>query len=271
LTNGVVIIARNNQKIDYLKQAAFAANRVKKYLNVPVSLITDSINVENDVFDKIITIDDKNDYTFKNFNNGNNSKQVLAFKNTSRSTVYELSPYDNTLLIDSDYLISNNQLAGIFDSSNNFMIYQKGFELSGWRNLKEFDYISETGPPFYWATVVFFKKSNESKIFFELLKHIQDNWTHYRRVYQITTTVFRNDHAFSIAIHIMNNFSRGNFAKLLPGSLFYTTDRDILVDIKDDEFVLLIEEKKSGQYLPAKIKGQNLHVMNKFSLNEFIK
>jgi hypothetical protein len=90
-------------------------------------------------------------------------------------------------------------------------------------------------------------------------------------VYQIQTPVYRNDHAFSIAIHIMNGFEDGSFANKMPGTMFYTTDRDIVCSIDDDQFTFLLEkEKVLHEYIPAKISGNSVHVMNKFSLAEVI-
>ena len=66
MTKGALLIARNNETIDYVKQAIFLANRIKKYLNLPTSIITDSpdylteLDTEN-VFDNVITIPYIND------------------------------------------------------------------------------------------------------------------------------------------------------------------------------------------------------------------
>jgi hypothetical protein len=274
MTKGVLLIARNNTEVDYIKQAVFLANRIKKYLNLPTSLITDNVKYlektyDASVFDKIIDIDDSKNYTYRKYNDGNYTRKQLEFKNTNRSSVYDLTPYDETLLMDTDFIISNSVLTECFNQTGNFLIYKDGFEFSGWRDLNEFKYISEVGPDFYWATVVFFRKTEENKIFFNLLKHIQDNWSHYRLLYQLNTDVFRNDFAFSIAIHIMNGYTQGIFAKKMPGTLYYSTDRDLLIDLKDDEFTLLVESQNSS-YFPVKIKGSNVHVMNKFSLGRII-
>ena len=66
----------------------------------------------------------------------------LEFKNTARCDVYELSPYNETLLMDTDVAISNNTLANCFDESNDVMLYKDAVELSNWRDLSEFEYIS---------------------------------------------------------------------------------------------------------------------------------
>ena len=274
MSNGAVLIARNNAEVDYVKQAVFCANRIIKFLDIPVSLITDNLeyvekNYPGHPFDKIIIIENDTNYTYKKYNDGNFSRRNLEFKNTSRSDVYELTPYDNTLLMDTDFIISNSVLKNCFTQSNNFLIYKTGFELSDWRDLSEFNCISDTGIDFYWATVVFFKKSGETETFFNLLKHIKEQWSHYRRLYNLNTDTFRNDHAFSIAIHIMNGYQQGNFTNPLPGTMFYTTDKDILLTINDTTFKFLIEFK-TGAYFPASINDSNVHVMNKFSLNRII-
>lgn len=274
MSKGAVLIARNNTEVDYIKQAVFCAKRIIKFLDIPVSLITDNIdyvkkNYPNHPFDNIIVIENDTNYTYKKYNDGNFSRRNLEFKNTSRSDVYDLSPYESTLLLDTDFIISNSSLKHCFTQPNNFLIYKTGFELSDWRDLSEFDYISDTSIEFYWATVVFFRKTPENKVFFDLVKHIKENWLHYRRLYNLNTDTFRNDHAFSIAIHIMNGYQIGNFANPLPGTMFYTTDKDVLLSLDDTTFKFLIEYK-TGTYFPATISDSNVHVMNKFSLNRII-
>ena len=103
------------------------------------------------------------------------------------------------------------------------------------------------------------------------MQHIEEEWQHYRRVYQITSPLFRNDFAFSIGIHIMNGFCQGGFAKQLPGKMMYTTDQDILWDLDEEKMTFLVEKKDyKGEYTALRTNGQNIHVMNKFSLGRII-
>lgn len=275
MNRGVIFIARNNTKINYIKQAVFNAKRVKKYLDLPVSIITDDkTEVENyykDIFDCIIEITDNNDYGYRKYNDGTHYRKSLEFKNSSRTLAYDLSPYDETLLLDTDYIISNNIFLNCFEQNHDFLIYSNGIELSNWRDILEFDYIGTIGPKFYWATAIFFRKTPINKIFFDLTKHIQENWSYYQNLYQISSSLLRNDYIFSIAIHIMNGHMHNNFAKPMPGILFYSIDRDVLLEIKDESFLMLIEKQNDyGNYSPLKIKNCNLHIMNKFSLDKAI-
>ena len=276
MTKGAVLIARNNNYIDYVKQAVFLAKKIKKYLDIPVTIATDSVNYlestfGTDEFDKVIKLDYVDEINLRHFFDGTNSKKTASFKNNNRASVYDLSPYDETLLLDTDYIIANNLLKSCFELDHDLMLYKKSSDIAQVRDEREFDKISNTGVDFYWATVVFFRKTESNKIFFDLIKHIEEEWHHYRRVYQITSSLFRNDFAFSIAIHIMNGFQIGNFAQQLPGKMLYTTDKDVLWQMNDDKMMFLVEKKdRLGEYTTIKTTGQTIHVMNKFSLNRII-
>tara|TARA_B100001287_G_scaffold43732_1_gene32878 strand:- start:45 stop:875 length:831 start_codon:yes stop_codon:yes gene_type:complete len=274
MSNGVLCFANNNGKINYIKQAVFLAKRIKRHLDVPTSIVTSTPNLINKTdrkfFDKIIEIDDENINT-KRYYNGSLHHSNLIFKNNGRCQSYDLSPYDNTLVMDTDYVICNSDLRHAFTSINDFQIYQKGTDLCPWRKFKEFEYLNDTGIKFYWATVFCFKKSENTEMFFSLLKHIEKNWIHYSRVYNLADRNFRNDHLFSIAIHMMNGFSEGSWAKELPGKMFYTLDRDFLKNIDDSKLTFLVQkEHYLGEYILTTTYNSNVHVMNKWSLGEKI-
>tara|TARA_Y100000385_G_scaffold177961_1_gene183955 strand:- start:42 stop:866 length:825 start_codon:yes stop_codon:yes gene_type:complete len=272
MTNGVLCFAHNNGKVNYIKQAEFLAKRVKQHLNLPTTLVTSTPQGlgDNTVFDQVIEIADDNN-NVKRYYNGSLHHQRLPFKNNDRVRSYELSPYDTTLVLDTDYIICNDVFNNAFNSTHDFQIYRNGIDLCDWRKHKEFDYINDTGIPFYWATCFCFTKTQETKIFFDLLQHLVSNWKHYDQVYNLGSRNFRNDHVFSIAIHMMNGFTDGNWAKTLPGKMFYTLDRDIVKTIKDNSLTFLLQkENYVGEYILASTKDCNVHVMNKFSLGELI-
>lgn len=275
-TKGAFLIARNNSQVDYVKQAVFLAKRIKKYLGIPTTVLTDSVeyletNFDATVFDNIIPLKQPAQLNEKLYFDGAMYQKLATFNNRARCQVYDLTPYDETLLLDTDYIICNSLLKSCFDSEDEFMIYKDSADVAQVRNEHEFKYISDTSVPFYWATCVYFKKSNLNKVYFDLLQHVEDEWDHYRRVYQITSSLFRNDFAFSIAIHIMNGFAPGTFAKSLPGKMLYTTDRDILWQFDNDQMMFLVEKKDyHGEYTALSTKGQTIHVMNKFSLGRMI-
>ena len=60
---GALIFARNNLEVDYLKQAHYLAKRIKQYLGLPTTVVTDSLDYlkatytdYETVFDKVIEV-----------------------------------------------------------------------------------------------------------------------------------------------------------------------------------------------------------------------
>ena len=273
MTQGILIFAFNSEGIDYIKMAILSAKRAKKFLNRPVSLVTDSRqylmeNFPNDVsvFDKIIDSVDNTTQT-KRFYNGTTEFTKHVWKNSNRVNSYTATPYDETLVIDSDFIINSSFLSYVWEQPNDFLIYTKHNDLAGWRDTREFDFVSDQSIPFYWATVFFFKKSKQNDSFFSLIKHIKENWVYFVKLYQLNSTKFRNDIAFSIAIHMMNGFTQGNFATSIANKLTYTLDRDFLIKQKEQSMTFLVQAKNStDEYTLVKTTNLDVHVMNKNSL-----
>jgi alpha-N-acetylglucosamine transferase len=277
-TTGAVIFAQNNSSIDYVKLAIFAATQIKTFLNIPVSIITDSADwmltaypKESTVFDQIISIENTLTSNQKRFNDGTLSSKFLEWKNLSRNSVYELTPYDRTLVIDSDYIINSSLLSNALFSDHTFQIYKDSVSLSSWRDNTEFTRINQFSIPFYWATTFIFEKTLEVKSFFDIIDYIKSNWQYFRTLYSIEVPTFRNDFAFSIAIHLMNAKTAGMFAQELPGKMLYISDRDLLISIEDKKMKFLIEkENHLGEYTAVSLADTDVHVMNKLSLSRFI-
>lgn len=277
-TIGAVIFAQNNSSIDYVKLAIFAAKQIKTFLNIPVSIITDSADwmlnaypKESTIFDQIIKIENTSTSNQKRFNDGTLSSKFLEWKNLARNSVYELTPYDRTLVIDSDYIINSTALVNAINSDHNFQIYKDCFSVSSWRDTTEFTRINQYSIPFYWATTFIFEKTLEVKSFFNIVDYIKSNWQYFRTLYSIEVPTFRNDFAFSIAIHLMNAKTSGMFAQELPGKIVYISDRDLLISIEDRKMKFLIEkENYLGEYTSVSMRDTDIHVMNKLSLSRFI-
>ena len=278
MTQGVLIFAFNNSEVDYVELAIYAAKRAKQFLNKPVSLVTDSVDWlyktfpdDVDVFDKIIESVDTTTQV-KKFYDGANNYSNLVWKNSNRANCFDLSPYDETLVIDSDFIINSPFLGYCWDQSHDFLIYNKYNDLASWRDTSEFDYINQFSIPFYWATVFFFKKTVTTNQFFTLIEHIKNNWVYYAKLYRVPSTRYRNDIAFSIAIHMMNGFTTGDFAKPIANKLNYILDRDILVSASNSKMTLLVNKENTvDQYTAISTNFLDIHVMNKQSLLRVIR
>lgn len=273
---GAVIFAQNNPTVDYIKFAVFSANRVKEYLNIPVSIITDDVkylldNFKDHPFDKVIEIPFSKEEQQKFYYDGTLSKKKALWKNGSRNSVYNLTPYNRTIVLDSDYILNSDRLKNAINNDYDFQIYSKNVDLAEHRTNENFNRISPYSIPFYWATVFVFNKNPIVEDFFNLVEYIRSNWIYFRTLYNLDTQFFRNDHAFSIAIHIMNGKLAGDFAVELPGKMVFTSDKDLLVDAKNNSMRFLVEKKNHlGEYILVKTTGLDVHVLNKFSLNRFI-
>ena len=276
MTTGAVIFAQNNSAIDYVKMAAYSAKRVKQYLNIPVSIITNSSgwlkqSQPDHVFDSIIELPESGNINYKRFNDGSLSSKVMDWKNYDRSSVFELSPYETTLVLDSDYILSSNFLSSCLKNDYDLQLYKNSIDIADWRDRSEYKQINPYSIDFYWATVFIFQKNKLTKTFFDLVTYVKQNWNYFLTLYGITSPIYRNDFAFSIAIHIMNGSTHGDFVNEIPGNMVYTTDRDILLSVKNNSMQFLIEKQHYlGEYTAAKTTGLDVHVMNKASLNRFI-
>ena len=288
MTQGCVIYAFNNEEIDYITIAMEAARRVKLFLNVPVCLITDSIKQVDAVdptrkfFDTVIDVwQDKNlkptaellnNKNLREYSDGTMAQKKANFKNSIRTKTYELSPYDETLVIDSDYFLANDILTSCWQQDQDFLIYKTGYDLSGYRIHQEFNKVSDYTVDFYWATAFWFRKSANTKVLFDLIDHIRENWDYYKLVYQFASHMYRNDHAFSIALHIINGYTGVEWSGKMPGRMLYTLDKDILVGMTDRSFKILLEKQnRQGEYTLQTTKDVSVHLMNKFSLHRTLK
>lgn len=276
MRNGAVIFAHNNAGIDYTKLAVFSALRVKEYLDIPVSIVTDNpqyltTQYPNHPFDQIITISSNEIGSQRLFYDGAMSSRQLEWKNLTRHQVYDLTPYDRTLVLDSDYVICSKNLKLAFERNAPFQIFKHSIDISDWRDTNPYHRVNEYSIPFYWATVFVFTKDATTQAFFDLVTYIKKNWLYFRTLYSIDQSTFRNDFAFSIAINIMNGKMEGDFALALPGKMCFIEDKDILLELKNDAMKFLLQkENYLGEYTAAKTTGLDVHVMNKPSLLRII-
>lgn len=279
MSKGVLTFASNNSEFDYLLQAQHLALRVRKHLDIPTSVVTDTESVSTSacdlsVFDNVIYTDaetfGKNNQ--RDVTDGDSSRKKIHWKNEARPIVYDVTPYNETLLLDTDIVICNSDWKICFEQPQDFRIYKHCKNLT--ENFWPYQYekVSETGPDFFWATAVFFRKTESNKIFFNLLQHIKDEWMHYTHVYSLPSKRYRSDYAFSIAIHIMNGFQKGSFQTEMPGDLYYITDKGILHSIDNDSMLILTNDPTyPKKFTACRTKDMNVHVMNKFSLERCIR
>jgi len=276
MKKGIVIFAHNNRQIDYAKMSIISAGLAKKKLGVPVTLITDPSTVEwmqeskifekaTEVFESIVITQRPEDENTRVVFDGT-TKSSSPFKNANRNSVWDLTPYDRTLLIDTDYFVMTDTLNNYWNVESDILIADSYNDIFGKERTGYLDnHISETGIKMLWATTVMFTKNERTKLFFDLVEHIRQNYKQFANLFSFNDRIFRNDIAFSIARHIMYGFETDNDYSLPP--VLSITDKDHLHDVdKDGNLIVLASPKLDSNYCVAKIKENNIHIMNKQSI-----
>lgn len=273
MNKGIVLFAHNNRQIDYARMSLLSAKLAKKNLKVPVSLVSDPSTVEwmkesdifleaSEVFEQIIITQRPEDNNMKNYHDGKN-KNVAPFTNGNRSSIYDLTPYDRTLLIDTDYLVLSDSLNEFWDVESDLMMSPRYNDIVGNERIGYLDkHISETGVEMYWATTVMFTKNDYTKMFFDLVAYIKEEYKMFADVFRFDPIIFRNDIAFSIAKHILNGYQKVEEYNL--PDVFSVTDKDILYDVSKDKIKFLIANM--DRYLATTVSNKDVHVMNKYSI-----
>jgi hypothetical protein len=276
MTRGILIFAHNNRDVDYALMSIVSGHLAGKYLQVPVSLITDKFTIQwmkqskiyqkaKSVFDKIIEIEKPVTDNQRNLHDGVENK-LVPFINSNRYSAYELTPYDRTLLIDSDFLIFSNTLENYWDVDSDILISSAINDIYDQKRLGYHDrYISDTGIHLYWATTVMFSKSEYSKTFFNLVDQIRENYQYYSDLFRFDSRQYRNDIAFSIAKHILDGYETDITSSLPP--VLSMLDKDVLLDVSTSgKLTMLVSPNLDSNYIAASVNNVDIHVMNKQSL-----
>jgi len=255
MDKGIVIFGHNSKEIDYVKLANLSAKYATKKLSVPVTLVTDRDSLTSTSsslkdIDNLLVIDRP-----KISNTRLLSGKHVDFINTNRYLAFEYSPYERTLLIDSDFFILTDRLGAYWESKEEFLI-TKGMVSLGNKLSEDTVNLSPSTIPMRWATAIMFSKTEHVSTIFKVVEYVKNNWFYFIDLYNLPPTSFRNDFAFTIANHIVNGFvPTDNF---LPSPLMtlenykvtqFNTDNIMFDDIKIDS---------------------DVHIMNKFNIQELV-
>jgi len=279
MNRGVLIHAHNNEQIDYALIALCNSLAIKSHLRVPVCLVTDKGSEEwlrksrgNEIvdraFDKIILIESPNESGTRRFND-TATAYTLPWHNMSRSDSYALSPFDETLLIDADYLILDNTLNLVWGSAHDVMVNRQIIPLDHGKVASNERWLEHTGIEMVWATCVFFRKSLLAERLFDVVRHVRMNYEFYSMVYGFPHKLYRNDYAFSIAVHMMSGFTKCDDIASLPSPFLMTSfDCDELIEVpaKDHLTFLMNDRVENWRFTVTRTKGISVHVLNKFSI-----
>lgn len=250
MTQGCLLYAFNNETIDYKAMAEWSAQRIKRYLGLPTTIISDLSLAQSGgqrILNPLV-------------------RKKSTWYNASRSNAWQDSPYDQTLILDVDYIVASDQLLTLFKSNQYFACHTSVTDATGQNNFASHEYFGQLQLPQAWATVCYFTRDDRANEIFDFVTMIKQNYAHYANLYKFAHKPFRNDYAFSLALTALNGHRLGQeFAIKWP---LLTSSDNVVVDVIDDQITLYYNNNEKPMW--NRLQRQDLHVMNKTSLGEVI-
>jgi hypothetical protein len=262
MTTGALIFAFNNEHIDYLAMARWAASNIYRHLNIPTAIVT------NQLFDALpheicVYSTAEGKFTRKFADQEND----VTWYNGNRVDAYHLSPWNQTLVLDADYVVASKQLTTVLDMPYNFIAHKNAYDIVDQDNFDELNNFGNFNMPMWWATVMMFRKSTEAEMIFDCMLMVKNNWDHYRNLYKVSKSVYRNDFALSIALGIVHGHILDHIA--IPWNLASVTPAHTLKKIATDEYrVDFLTPDQKLRYIT--ISNQDFHAMGKKHLGDIV-
>ena len=280
---GIIMFAHNNSEIDYFKLAVLNSLLIQRHLGISnITVVTDPHSYDhgiktlgkklvNSAINNLIVVEKDKEFKLANtriYKDTSHTAKPLSFYNVNRCDAYDLSPYEETILLDVDYLILSDTLNQCWGHNEELMMNWRYQDIMYERKDTTLNRLNDFGITMYWATVVYFRKTPYAETFFNCVKHVKENTQYYKDLYKWNGTLYRNDYSFSIAAHIMSGFQDKGISQL-PTTLYKTFDTDDVHSAVDDHTLIMYLEKprSPGDFMLTKWDGVDLHVMNKWAIN----
>jgi hypothetical protein len=264
MTTGALIFAYNNETVDYLSMAAWSASNIHRHLDIPVCLVTDSNSADlKNQFDQVIVVDSPITEQKRYFRD---YQAAGTWFNTNRVSAHDLTPWDQTLLLDADYVVASDQLGVLLDLNQDFLAHNRADDISGNLSFRGNATFGTYCMPMSWATVVCFRKSKTSELIFHSMEMIRNNWNHYLELYHVGDRIYRNDYALSIAMNMVDGHGLTN--PVIPWSLATVTPETKLTQLDQDIYRI---DYRNNEDKPKWITlRQDFHAMCKRDLGEIV-
>ena len=261
LSQGVLIFAFNNEATDYIAMAAWSAKNIRRHLDLPVAVVTDAPEAAaQHEFEHIIVTapDTGGSRHFADY--GTN----VTWHNAGRVTAYELSPFDQTLVLDADYVVASDALLNMLKIPQQFAAFKDSLDVA---NLTDLDTFGAHRMPMWWATVMMFRRGNISQFIFDSMQMIRANWQHYRDLYGIHQSNYRNDYALSIALGLVAGAEQS--VHECYGSIINVMPELKLTWVEQDHYEIEYINSE-GQLKTMSWAGMDFHAMGKKHLEAIV-
>ena len=265
MTTGALIFAFDNESTDYVTMAQWSARNIRRHLNIPTAIVTD-INPKDPRlagFDQVIPATAASGGTrwFEDY------QATVTWHNAGRTDAYTLSPWDQTLVLDADYVVASDQLKILLDSDQDFLAHATAYDITNVNDFAALNHCGEYNMPMSWATVMMFRKSTHAELVFDCMQMIRDNWRHYKDLYRITSSTYRNDYALSIALTIVNGQTLEYSS--IPWALASVTPEHTLTRTSKDCYRIDYQDQDKRPRWTT-IRNQDFHAMGKRHLEKII-
>lgn len=276
MNRGIVIYAHNNTAIDYGRMALCAAALARTNMSKPeIALITDEATLltmregRNRMFERVFSEVIITTESARNLRQYKVKDKTISakYRNLNRPSVYELSPFDHTLVLDADYLVLDSTLDLVWKLNGDLMMNRRAVYLD-FNEMPGTARLDPVSIPMYWATAFAFRKGPIAEQFFRLVNHIRDNFEYYGRQFRFEAKQYRNDFSFSIAAHMLNGeIENGIAVRDLPvGELPTIYEPGYLAKALDTN-TMVFAVPNGDKFLPVRMR-QNVHCMSKMSILE---
>jgi len=262
MTTGVLIFAYNNKHIDYLALANWSAQNIRRHLNLPVCVVTNEVVPDNYKFEQVVyaTAGSQSSRWFADVD------ATVTWYNGNRSNAYELSPWDQTLVLDADYVVASDQLTQLLEIDQDFLCHRQAYDVSGLKTFDENNFFGRHKMPMNWATVMLFRRSKTAELIFETMQMVRDNWNHYRNLYGIAKSTYRNDFALSIAMNTVDGHTLNTAT--IPWPLASVVPEHRLTCLAQDQYrVDFVTQNKKSRWITLSL---DFHAMGKKHLGDII-
>jgi hypothetical protein len=278
---GILLIAYNNNQIDYAKLALLAAKQAKMFMNnIHITLMTDESTLgkllDNNkaehvkVFDHIIVEKIEHEANTRVHHDSPWYEFSTQFSNKNKHTIYDNTPYEQTLMIDVDFMICNNSFEHIFNSDCELAMYKDAISTRNYKPRIWEQKLHPNGIDMWWSTAVYWRSdSEEARLFFNVWQHVKENYDYYKFLYKFPGKLYRTDYAASIAVHLINGQYKNSWTGQLPGKVMRYSDQiDELCHVhSNSDFLFLCPDpKEPWRVTTSRITDENVHIMNKLSL-----
>jgi hypothetical protein len=192
---------------------------------------------------------------------------TVSWHNAGRTDAYSLTPWDRTLVLDADYVVASDQLKILINSDQDFLAHAYAYDLTGQDNFAGLNAYGEHNMPMSWATVMMFRRSDHAELIFDCMQMIKNNWRHYKDLYQMPGSTFRNDYALSIALGIVNGQTLEY--RSIPWNLASVTPEHTLTRTSKDCYRIDYQDQDRRPRWTT-IRNQDFHAMGKQHLEKII-